>query len=317
MLDILAATAPIFLIVLLGYVLTSRGVFRRADTDVMSGFVMQVALPLLVFLNLAGRSTGEIINPAFLLTYALAALAMFGLAFAYARARGRTPVRAAFLGMAMGGTNNGFIGFPIFLILFPAVAGAAVGMAMLVDSAVVVPVTLLLAEYATGTGSWGSRLRATLRSVVTQPVVLAIAAALALNAFGLGIPSVLDRAMTLLAQTASGLALFTVGGLLVGLRPRGVMADILISVAAKLVVMPVVAIGVLAALAAVGLPALSPELRGAAILTCALPTYSMLPVLAAVYGETEVAAASLMLQVIASFFTITAWIAVLGGLGWT
>jgi hypothetical protein len=125
--DILAATVPIFMVVGLGYAVTRGGLFKREDMSILSTYVVKLALPMLIFLNVFGRSAEEIFNATYLLTYALTAVVMMGAAFAYARVMGRTALRAAFMGMGMSGTNNGFVGFPIFLIILPEVAGAAVG----------------------------------------------------------------------------------------------------------------------------------------------------------------------------------------------
>jgi predicted permease len=307
---------PIFLVVGLGYVLTRRGMFRRADMTILSKYVVKVALPLLVFVNVSGRSATEIFNPTYLLTYAGAAMVMFALAFGYAKVLGRTPQRATFMAMGMGGTNNGFIGFPVFLILFAEVAGAAIGMDMLVDNVLIIPLTLFLAERSVGTGSLGQRIASTARGVLLHPMVLAIIAALVLNAVGLQLPAVLDHSVRLLAQTSSGVALFTVGGMLVGLQVRGAISDIVTTVVGKLFVMPALAVGILTGLVALGLPGLPPQLRAAAVLTCALPTFSILPALAEPYGEQDVATASMMLGTLVSFVTLSGWMLVLRAMGW-
>ena len=65
-----------------------------------------------------------------------------------------------------------------------------------------------------------------------------------------------------------------------------------------------------------GLPHLGSELRAAAVLTCALPSMSMVAALGEQYGEGEFGAAAMMLSTILSFLTLTAWMLVLGLLGW-
>ncbi|MGC5614990.1 AEC family transporter [Georgenia sp. Z1491] len=313
---VLSATVPVFLVVALGYVLTRSGMFRREDAAVLSRFVVKVALPLLIFANIAGRSPGEVFHAVYLLTYAIAALVMFGLAAAYARARGRSRLRAIFMGTGMAGTANGFIGFPIFLILFAERAGAAVGMGMIVDNVLIIPLTLLLAEQATGTGTVRDRLVATLRGVVLHPMVIAIVAALALSTAGIDLPTTLDRGVDLLAGASTGVALFAVGGMFVGLRVRGAVGDIATTVVGKLAVMPAIAVGLILLLDAAGLPPLPAELRAAAVLMCALPTYSVLPALGEGYGESDVPTASMMLQTACSFLTLSGWMLGLRAMGW-
>lgn len=319
MLEVLSATVPIFLVVGVGFLCTRFGLFQREDMAILNRFVVKIALPLLVFVNVFGRSFTEIFNPTYLLTYAVASMAMFAIAHAWATARKAPPTRAPYLGMAMGGTNNGFIGMAIFLIALPEVAGIAVGMDMIVDNVLIIPLTLFLAEKAAHAGGGGSALQTlgkSLRSVITQPMVIAIIVALALNAVGVQVPQVLNRSVTLLAQASSGVALFAIGGLLVGMKLGGMLADVIFSVSGKLLVMPALAWGVLLGLEAIGLPPMANELKAAAIITAALPTFSILPAFASRHGEEDWSTASTMGGTVVSFLTISAWMTLLTVVGW-
>lgn len=312
----MSAIVPIFLVVGVGYIAVQFGPFKREDMSILSTFVVKIALPILVFVNVYGKAASEIFRPTYLLTYALTAIIMFGLAYLYAKVMKRSKVRATFMGIGMAGTNNGFMGLPIFLILVPEWAGVAVGMDMLVDNVSIIPLTLFLAEHATGSGSLVQRLKTTVREVLLHPLVIAIALALILNSIGFVMPDWAGRSVDLLANTTTGLALFTVGGILAGLQIKGALLDVFVAVGGKLVAMPAIAIGVLTLLIAIGLPDLPIELKAAAIITCALPTYSILPSLAEPYGEADVSTAIVMLSILVSFITLAAWIVILGSMGW-
>lgn len=317
MLGILTAIVPIFLIVALGFGVTRIGILRREDMRVLSTFVVKVALPALVFVNVVGRSLGDILNPTYLLTYAIAAVAMVGLARAWNSARRVRPVRAATLSLAVSGTNNGFVGFPIFLLLIPEVAGLAIGMDMMVDNILIIPLAIALFESSTGQEkSWGRRLSGTLRGVVTHPMVLAIAAALAFTTLGIGVPALVDPALELVAGSSSAVALFSIGGMLVGMNLHGQRADLAAAVIGKLLIMPAIAVALVLVLPLLGLPELTPELRVAAILTTALPSMAMAAALGEQYGEGEFGASTMMLSTVLSFVTLSLWLLALSAVGW-
>lgn len=317
MLGTLSAIVPIFLIVVLGFVVTRIGILRREDMRVLSTYVVKVALPALVFVNVVGRSLGDILNPTYLLTYAIAALAMMGLARAWNRARRSRPVRAATLSLAVSGTNNGFVGFPIFLLLIPEVAGLAIGMDMLVDNILIIPFAIALFEASTGQDKgWGARLASTLRGVLTHPMVIAIAAALAFTALGIPLPELAAPGLDLVASSSSAVALFSIGGMLVGMSLHGQRADLAAAVTGKLLIMPALAVALVVALPLLGLPPLSPELRIAAILTAALPSMSMVAALGEQYGDGEFGASTMMLSTALSFVTLSGWMLALGAVGW-
>ncbi|MDO5691848.1 MAG: AEC family transporter [Pseudomonadota bacterium] len=317
MIDVFSATVPIFLIVAVGYVVTRLGVLKRADMTVLSTFVVKVALPALVFVSVAGRSLGEILNPTWLLTYGVSAMIMMGLGNLYAKARGRSAARAATVGFAMSGTNNGFVGLPMFLILLPNVAGLAAGMAMLVDNTLIIPVALAMYEAITGAGGpLTHKLGVLVRRVLLHPMVIAIILALLLGALNLELTGMLDRAVQMVASSSSAVALFSIGGMLVGLQVRGQIADILTAVGGKLLLMPLLAVGLVNLLPTLALPTLSTDLRVAAVLTCALPSMTVMAAVAEQHGEGDLGAASMMLSTVISFFTLTAWMMGLRAVGW-
>ena len=69
MLDILAITGPIYLTIVLGFVATGLGRFAKADMRVFGRFVINLALPALLFNALAQRQIGEILNASYVLAY--------------------------------------------------------------------------------------------------------------------------------------------------------------------------------------------------------------------------------------------------------
>lgn len=317
MTDVFSATVPIFLIVGLGFVATRIGLLRRPDMTVLAGYVVKVALPVLVFVSVSGRSLGEILNPTWLLTYGISAMALMGLGRVYARARRLPPARAATMAFAMSGTNNGFVGLPMFLILLPNVAGLSAGMAMLVDNTLLIPVALAMFEAVTGTGGhWLRRLAVILRRVVTHPMVIAITLALLLGALDLEVTGMIDRTLQMVAASSSAVALFSIGGMLVGLRLRGQVADILTAVGGKLLLMPALAVALVHALPLLGLPPLTGELRATVILTAALPSMTVMAAVAEQHGEGELGAASMMASTVVSFLTMSAWMMGLVAVGW-
>lgn len=174
----------------------------------------------------------------------------------------------------------------MFLILLPEVAGLAVGMAMLVDNVLIIP------------------------------VAIAIVAALLVEAFAVELPEVLDRSVNIVANSSSAVALFAIGGMLVGLKLRGQLRDILTAVGGKLLLMPVLAVALVTLLPMLGLPALTLELRVAAVLTAALPSMSVMATVAEQHGEGDLGAASMMLSMVCSFVTLTAWMLGLTAIGW-
>lgn len=316
MLHVFEAIVPIFLVVAVGYVLTRAGVFRREDAAPLSRFVVKIALPMLVFKNVQGRPASDLLQPVFILSFGGAAAVMFGLAHLYGRLRRVDPARTAVLGIGMSGANSGFVGFPVLSILVPQWAGVAVGAAMLVDNLFILPFTLFLLQRSGVAGGRRSGFLATLWDVVRQPMVIAIVLALLANALGLQMPGPVNRMIDLLAAGSSGVALLVIGGLLSGLQLRGASLDVVFVTLVKLIVTPALVMGLTVALPMLGLPPLPDELRASLVIISALSTYTIVPALAQPYGEEDFATAVILVQTAVSFVTLSAWMVLLGAIGW-
>ncbi|MEI2764887.1 MAG: AEC family transporter [Dermatophilaceae bacterium] len=314
MLSILGLTTPIYLAILVGYLAVRGGLFAREQMRVLTQFVLTLGLPCLLFGAIATRRVGEILNPTYLAAYALATLLTFGLGVLYGRARGAPWAMTAFDGLGFAGANSGYVGYPLALLVLPQVAGLSLGLNMLVENILVLPLMFALA----GSGSaaehgWRAQVRQTARRLSRNPMIIAVVLAVAVSAIGLGVPEVLTRTLDLFGKATTAVALFAVGGLLTGVRLSGYAARILVVTTGKLVVHPVMVVGALAVAAAVGMPPLAPDLRVALILTCALPVMSLLPMVAHEYGEEGPAAATLLASTAASFVTLSWLIHVLVG----
>lgn len=313
MLAILSVTLPIYLLIGLGYLAVRQEWFTRAEMRVFGRLVIQFALPALVFQALAQRRFAEILNPSYLLACTLGSLTVMALAWGLAR-RGqrRSAGFSALFAMGASFPNSGFVGYPIVLQLLGPVAAVALALGMLVENLLLLPLTLALAEGRSGSRAWTDTLRATLARLARTPLIVAIAAGFAVSLAGVALPAAVGKAIGLLASASTALALFVIGGSLVGLQLRGRLRDIGLVAAGKLLLHPLVVLGLLWLL-----PPIDGPLRSAAVLFAAMPMLSIYPILAQPHGEEGFCAAALLLTTVLSFVTVSAWIGVLTlGLGW-
>lgn len=312
MLSILSITVPIYLLIALGYLAGRRGWFSKPEMRVLGRFVIQLALPMLVFQALAQRRFAEILNGSFLAAYALGSLALMGAAwFTARRLQQRTAAFSALFGMGMSFSNSGFVGYPIATQLLGPVAGVALALCMLVENILMLPLTLALAEGTTGSRAWHNALRQTLARLIRNPLIVAIVAGLAVSLSGLPLPAPLARAVSLLANASSAVALIVIGGSLVDLHLRGRRSDVGWVAFGKLILHPLIVLVLLAVLPIDG------PLRTAALTFAAMPMLSIYPILAQPHGEEAFCAAALLLATLLSFLSISLWLWVATAvLGW-
>lgn len=303
MLSILSITIPVYLLIGLGYLAARRGWFAAAEMRVFGRFVIQFALPALVFQALAQRPFSEILNGRYLFTYAAGSLlVLLGGWFVARRVQGHGAAFSALFGMGMGFSNSGFVGYPIALQVLGPNAAVALALCMLVENVLLLPLTLALAEGNTAARAWHGVLRQALVRLAKNPLILAIAAGLAVSLLGLEIPVPVAKGVGLLAGASTALALFVIGGSLKGLQLRGQLRGVGVVALGKLLLHP------LAVLALVHLVPVAEPLRTAAVLFAAMPMLSIYPILAQPHGEESFCAAALLLATVLSLLTVSLWI---------
>lgn len=316
MLQILAVTGPIYLIIMAGFLAVRLGLFTKPELRVMGRFVVQFCLPALIFNALAKRSLSEVLNGHFLLAYAAGTLAVLALAFVVARRlRGSSQAMAALQSMGMATSNSGFIGYPIALQLIGPTAGVALALCMLVENMLSIPICLALADNEGQDASkrWHHTLLLSLRKLLKNPMILAIVAGFSFALLGLHLPEVLGRTVQIVATAASPVALFVIGGTLVGLKLDGVRRDLAWVAFGKLVLHPLAVLAMLWLL-----PPIDPQLRTAAVMFAAMPMLSIYPLMAQKYHLEGFTAAALLVTTIASFASISLLLWALHTLlGWT
>ncbi|MDH5538492.1 MAG: AEC family transporter [Rhizobacter sp.] len=307
MLDVLAITGPIYLAIALGFATTRWGLFSKADMQVFGKFVINLALPALLFRALSTRPIGEIFNLTFLLAYAIGSLGLLALSLFWARRlRGMGHAASTFHAMGMTCSNSGFVGYPILLLTFAPVAGVALALCMVVENLLVIPLLLTLAERGRGDpGPWHRVGGQMLLRLTRNPLVIAITAGLAVSLLGWRMPVVVAKTVDLFAMASGGASLFAIGGTLVGLAFKGLGQRVAPIVVGKLLLHPLAVAAALLLLAAVGLPELDAPLRTAAVLMAAMPMMGIYPILAQAYGQEDFAAPAMLVATVASFFTLS------------
>ncbi|HEX7891913.1 MAG TPA: AEC family transporter [Ramlibacter sp.] len=311
MLDVLAITVPIYVVAAIGYLCTRGGLFQRGDMRVLGKYVVNIALPALLFNALSQRSVAEVFNPVFIAAYAIGSVAanLAGVFWAR-RVAGQPLSAAAMIGLGMSNPNSGFIGFPLMALLFgPVNAGIGLALAMVVENFVTIPLSLALAESGladAGEGQGrGARLRfalvQSLRGVLRNPMIWGLVAGFVFSLAGWRLAEPVARTVNLFAAATASLSLFVIGGSLVGIRIGHMAREVAVVAAGKLVLHPLFVLA-----AVLLLPPMQRELQMIVVLMAAVPMLGIYPILAQKYGQDAMAAAAQLGTTVASFFTLTA-----------
>ena len=307
MMAILAITFPIYAVIALGYVMVRQGVFKPSDMPVFGGYVLNIALPALLFNAVATRQVSDLLNLTYMLVFFLGALGTMLVMYLVLGTLRISPTRRAVAIMGASCPNSGFVGYPLLLLALPSVAGQVLALNMLVENFVIIPICLALMEASKAEDAHILRkLRNILVGVLRRPMVLALTAGLVFSLSGLAMPGPVERLFDMLAASAAALALFVIGGSLVGVPFRGNRAIAGLTVAGKLLLHPAMVALALLFVPALGLAPLSAELTAAVIISAAIPMFTIYSLLAQELGHEGMASIAQVMATALAFFTLSA-----------
>lgn len=304
---ILSITFPIYAAIGIGYLVVAKGWFSASDMRVLGKYVLNIALPALLFNAVASRDLGQVFQPGYMLVFLAGGLATIAIAFLWFSFAAPDKPRRAVAVMGSACPNSGFIGYPVMLLTFPDLAGVILALNFLVENVVLIPLCLILMDLSRPQDglSIPRRIGRILWGVLTRPMVLGLLAGLAVSLLRLPLPDTATRLFQMLAASASALSLVVIGGSLVGLPLKGNRALAAQIAGAKLVLHPAMVALATLALTAAGLVTLPADLHIAVILSAAMPMFGIYTVLAQEQGLEGVASIALLLATSAAFVTLS------------
>ncbi|WP_106478795.1 AEC family transporter [Phytohalomonas tamaricis] len=302
MLGILSITAPIFILIALGYLAVLARIVTKVQIQGLGAFVINFALPALIIKSLTEHPLTEVLNAHYLLAYGLGSMTIYCLAVCYAKFVQRKPLdKSALYALGMSTSNSGFIGYPIAVMVVGSPAGVALALCMLVENMMMIPTGLALAEAGAQSGaSIKNVLRMSAARLIRNPIILSIVAGAVLSLSSAELPAPLFKAIDMLATASAPTALFVIGGSLFGIKVQGMVSDVSQIVLGKLVLHPVAV-----CLAFLIFPAVDPALKVAAIVIASSPMLSVYPIFGQRFNLEGLCAAALMMSAVASFITIS------------
>ncbi|MDQ6620997.1 MAG: AEC family transporter [Pseudomonadota bacterium] len=316
MLAILLTTFPFFALVLCGYAAVSGRLLPIAAIPGLNIFVLYFALPCLLYRFGADTALAQLLDPLVVAIYLACAALMVAIATSFSRRQGSDWNNAAFGALVAAFPNTGYMGVPLLVALLgPPAAGTAI-LTILVDLIFTTSVCVAMSRLAAaGTDGARTAARGALRSVAINPLPWSIIAGAAASAIGITFVAPLMHTVSLLADAASPVALFTIGAVLARSRAtssaRTPLRDYVPLALAKLVVHPLLVFAVCRVLQYAGVP-LDPRAITVLVLVAALPSASNVSVLAERFeADNGRIARIILLSTALAFLTFSAAVALL------
>jgi hypothetical protein len=308
--DILTIVLPVFLVIVLGYLLKRLELIDATFLYQTNRLVYYICLPLLLFYKIGTADFFANFNGALVIGSAMAIAAGFLLSYGYAALRGYPPAaRGAFSQGAFRG-NLAYMGLAIVFNAYGETGFTRAGILM----GFLVPVLNLFAVLALllphrrsdgGQGAvfWGKQL-------VGNPLIIASFAGIAWSYLQLPVPVILDRSLHIATGMTLPLALIAIGGSFSLEKLKGDLVRAAFATGFKLIWLPLIAAGLLLLLGVGG------QELAIGVLFAGTPTATATYIMAhQLKGDAELAGSIVMMSTALSAVTYTVALLMLRSFG--
>lgn len=302
--EILNLALPFFGLIVLGVIASRRWKAGEDGLVWLNIFLVYFSLPALIFLVVARSPFEQLLNWPFVTATTSVTIFAFLIVVMATRFLFATPLKTAALQGTSGSYGNvGYMGLPLSVAFFGPEAAVPAALVFCFDCATQFIITAFLATLAherNEEAHWGEVAFRIARQVFTHPFIIATALGVSASALAFQPPGALGSILDMLMRAAGPTALFALG-VTVGMRRfEGFGPELTLVVGMKVVIQPVLALGVISLV-----PGLPPLWLHVAVMMAALPTASNAFILASQYKSyVEGASTAVIVTTLASAVTI-------------
>ncbi len=241
----LALGAPLFALILAGYLLIRIGGWSKSMTDHLTTFVFSVGLPAMMFRMMSGLSRLPPVDSRLLIAFFGACLGIFLLGRLVSwRFFGLDGLGQSVFGIGCIFSNNVMLGLPLAKASLGDQAIPSVALVLVFNAFVLWSLVSISAEWFRHRSISLKGFRDTLRGVLRNPIILAILGGTAFGLTGEALPETIDSPLAMLGQTGVPLALVALGMSLAEYDLRNQWRVSAVITLLKLIVLPLCVLGV-------------------------------------------------------------------------
>ena len=204
----LEATVPVFMIIILGYVLMRVGFLTKEFTEVADKYVFKVALPVLLFKQIGTADIRSEFDIRFVLFCMIVTTVMFGMVWLLARIfiRDKSMVGAFTQGSVRG--SAAILGIAFIDNIY---GSSGMGPLMIVSAVPLYNIysVIILTVEARNNENGKEAIKKSFINVLKNPIIIGIVLGVAASLLKIDFPEIIDKTLASLAKMASPLALIT------------------------------------------------------------------------------------------------------------
>lgn len=301
------ATLPIFLVIVLGYILKIRGKVNENFCSVSNDINYKLTLPALLFIDISSTNIKENFDTKYVLYCAIVTTICFIVIWVLAKifVKDKTEIGAFVQGSFRG--SAAVLGVAFIQNMY---GRASMAPLMIIGAVPVYNICSVIVLTFEGRNNDGKNIKKAFINICKNPIILSIIAGIAVSLLEIDFPVIIDKTLESVAKLATPLALLVIGA---GFEGRKAIAKIRITLAGcliKLVIQPAIFLPV-----AIGLGFEGEKLISILIMLGAPATASCYIMAKAMNNDTVLTSSIVVMSTLLSAVTLTLWIFLLKSMG--
>ena len=300
-------TFPIFLVMVIGYILKQSGMLNDNFVTVANKFNFKVTLPFLLFKDISGVDIKAVFDLRYVLFCALASTACFWLIWGGTKLFIKDKkIRGAFVQASFRG-SAAVMGLAFIQNIY---GESAMGPLMIVSAVPLYNIfsVLVLTFEADEAAELDKKekLKQAFVNIVKNPIIISILLGLVVGLLGMDFPMIVDKTVNSVAQMATPLALITIGAGFEGRKALAKMKPTMAAAMIKLVLQPLCFLPVAVAMGFTG-----EKLIGILIMLSSPTTPSCYIMAKNMHNDEVLTASVVVVTTLLGAATLTGWIFIL------
>ncbi|MBR4950303.1 MAG: AEC family transporter [Clostridia bacterium] len=233
------AVMPIFILMALGYLIKRLNLCDKKSFDAMNKLVFKIFLPTLLFYNIYKAESATVIDVKLMSFTVITVLAITIIGYFCTIWTTKDNSRRAIVWQSMFRANYAILGIPLVTYICGENSGALTSFM----AVIIVPLFNILAVISLSRfGSKNEKINipSILKGIITNPLIIGSTIGLIFFFFKLELPVVLEKSVKNISSVATPLALIALGSEFVFTDIKGYVKEIIVSVSARLIVVPLI-----------------------------------------------------------------------------
>lgn len=232
---------PVFLIMGLGYAAKALKWLDDKSAKVMNSLIFKIFLPILLCNNIRNADISKLANVGVFVYAAVGLCVLFGVSMLLMPRISKDGRRTGVLVQGICRANYAFLGLPLIAAMFPNQDTSVASLMVAITVPFYNALSVVALEIYRGGQIKPAKI---LKNIAKNPLIIGCAVGLVLLLAGIKLPTVIDKAMTDVGKAATPMALFLLGASFSFSAVHGNEKALSFAVVMKLVVVPVIFVGI-------------------------------------------------------------------------